>query len=173
VRPKKVPELLPSLFNKLEEIKEEEHMDSYVLQKSQDMTAMDSMAFRMKKKKRPSKHHKHRLFKQKSHHSSETMGEIGNLKNIMSSAEDPPEHLEAERERLMKKHCDEINDINRQKMIRPLAEAGQGVQSSMQLNHNSSMSTPLLHQINSYGGSSSPMSCFSSCSSSLQANSST
>lgn len=131
------------------------------------MTAMNSMAFRMKKKKRPSKHHKHRLFKQKSHHSYETMGEIGNLKNIMSSAEEPPEHLDAEKERLMKKHCDEINDINRQKMIRPQIEGGQRVQSSTQLNHNSSMSTPMLHQINSYGGSSSPMSCFSSCSSSL------
>jgi hypothetical protein len=34
VRQKKVPELLPSLFNKLEEIKEEEHMDNHVLQKS-------------------------------------------------------------------------------------------------------------------------------------------
>jgi hypothetical protein len=93
---------LPGLNNILEEIKEEEHMESGILQKSLDMTAIDSLALRMKKKKRPSKgHHKHRLMKQKSHHSHATSGDIANLKTILSPVED--EEPDEEREALMKK----------------------------------------------------------------------
>ena len=77
-------------------------MESVILQKSQDMTAIDSLALRMKKKKRQSKgHHKHRLMKQKSHHSYATVGDIANLKTILSPVED--EEHDEEREVLIKK----------------------------------------------------------------------
>jgi hypothetical protein len=52
------------------------------------MTAIDSLGLKMKKKKRASKNHKHRLLKQKSNHSYATAGEIANLKSVMSPAED-------------------------------------------------------------------------------------
>ena len=122
----------------LEEIKEEEHIDSVTLQKSQEMTAIDSMTLKMKKKKRPSKqHHKHRLMKQKSNHSYATAGDIANLKTILSPVED--EEFDEEPP-LMKKQSDEIalvkNRHTHQNSIKPMMVP--------KLNHNSSMSTPLI-----------------------------
>lgn len=120
-------------------------------QKSQDMTAIDSLALKAKKKKRKmmKQQQNPRLMKQKSLHSH---GDIG-----MKTSETT---------NLMKKEKveEEVSQTQTPVQIKTFSMRAEKLNTS----------TPIAHPLNSCGegGSSSPMSCFSSCSSSLQANSS-
>lgn len=142
IGPKKLPlNLHPSLRNIEEEIKDGDNhtfIESVIIQKSQDMTAIDSMALKMKKKKRASKNHKHfRLLKQKSRHSYATAGEISKLKEVHSQEEDPLLHKKEQDQEemvvLMKNKTEEAQ-IN---------QVPSGIPKLIQ--NTSSMSTPLLH----------------------------
>lgn len=83
----------------------------------------------MKKKKKNKHHHHPRLIKQKSNHSYATAGDIANLKTILSPVEDEDE----EHEGLLKKQSEHAAINAMKHTVAP------------KLNHNSSMSTPLIH----------------------------